>query len=420
MSLTLLSDFVDNYDLAFYTQVATLAEERCRKVLSESGIPAIITSRAKRPDRLLEKLKNRHKEKNYQTVDDIKKDLVDLSGVRIALYFPSQRREVELLLDQVFANANIKRLAGHTCESTLTEEEGQYRNEFAGYRATHLRLELGADRLSEDQQQYATSKIEIQVASLLMHAWSEVNHDLAYKTLNGALSIEEVRMLDGINGLMRTGEVMLGQLKASMETRIANQTRPFASQFEVGTFVQQYAPHDSANENYRVGSLSWLLYVLQQLKIDNSRALGAALDGWKSDQTNLTKYPIVHSIVGYLFETGKQSDDSLSSPLFLQSLNEKFKNKSETEQVSDLCHILAYACDPNTLGRASPGGHDEQLRNAGFLDPENPPKVSEDNVAEIKTSVLALWDRLAKHESVEARLALGIGRSRKAKQYWRK
>ncbi|KAF5024854.1 hypothetical protein F66182_3093 [Fusarium sp. NRRL 66182] len=420
MTFTLLSDFVDNYDLGFYTQVATLAEERCRKVLGESGIPAIITSRAKRSDRLLEKLKNRHKEKSYQTLDDIKNDLVDLSGVRIALYFPSQRREVELLLAQVFANVNVKRLAGHTCESNLTEESDQYHNEFAGYRATHLRLELGTDRLSDDQQIYATSKIEIQVASLLMHAWSEVNHDLAYKTLNGALSIEEVRMLDGINGLMRTGEVMLGQLKASMETRILNQTRAFASQFELGTFVQQHAPHDPTNDKYRVGSLSWLLYVLQQLKMDNPRSLGQALDGWKSDPKNLAKFPVVHSIVGYLFERESRNDNSHSSPLFLSTLNEKFKSKSEAKQVSDLCQILGYACDPELLGDLSLDGQDALLRKAGCLDPENPPTISEDNTAETQKAAVTLWNYLANHESVEAHLVLGIGRSRKAKSYWRK
>ncbi|RSM03122.1 hypothetical protein CDV31_010606 [Fusarium ambrosium] len=419
MARKLLTDFVDNYDQGFYTQVAEIAEERCRKVLTEGGIPAIITSRAKRPDRLLEKLKGRDNEKNYQTQEDIKKDLVDLAGVRIALYFPSQRREVELLMLKVFANVDVKRLAGHTCDSTLTEEDGQYRNEFAGYRATHLRLELGTDRLPEDQLKYAGSKIEIQVASLLMHAWSEVEHDLAYKTLNGALSVEEVRMLDGINGLMRTGEVMLGQLKASMETRIANQTRPFGTHFEVGTFLQQYAPHDPANEDYRVGSLSWLLYVLQQLKIDNPRALGAVLDNWKSDPTNLTKYPLVHSVVGYLFETNEQVEDPLSSPYSLQALNEKFKG-TETEQLSVLCRILAYACEPDTLGRVSLQGRDDLLRKAGVLTVGEEPNVSENDVKQVKEAVLDLWNWFATNESKEARLALGIGRSRGGKRAWRK
>ncbi|KAF4452088.1 flavin-binding monooxygenase [Fusarium austroafricanum] len=425
MPHTLLWDFINNYDLAFYTKVATLAEERCRQVLNENGIWTIVTSRAKRPDRLLPKLEKRHQEKNYQTMEDIQNDLIDLSGVRIALYFPSQQREVELLLAKVFTNVNVKRLAGHAGELTLAEKAGvgkieNYRNEFVGYRATHLRVQLGADSLPDDQQEYANSKIEIQIASILMHAWGEAHHDLAYKTFNGALSIDEIRMLDGINGLMRTGEVMLGQLKASMEIRIANETHSFTSHFELGAFVQQYIPHNIENERYRLGSLPWLLHVIQKLNIDSPRALAKALDSWKSDPVNLEKYPVVHSMTGYLFSSSKQRHNTISSPLFLPDLDEKFRDQTEAKQVSDICQILAYACDPEILGQLSLGGRDQQLRNAGYLSIDGPLKVTAKRVGDIKKQVVELWNHLANHELAEARLVLGIGRSRKAEHYWGK
>ena len=48
------------------------------------------------------------------------------------------------------------------------------------------------ESLDKTQQKYATARIEIQVASVLMHAWSEVEHDLVYKPLSGTLSEEEL------------------------------------------------------------------------------------------------------------------------------------------------------------------------------------------------------------------------------------
>ena len=37
---------------------------------------------------------------------------------------------------------------------------------------------------------------------MLMHAWSEVEHDLVYKPFSGNLSASELAILDEINGLV--------------------------------------------------------------------------------------------------------------------------------------------------------------------------------------------------------------------------
>jgi len=337
MASDLLHSFVEAYtrETAFYAKVASFAEERCRKTLGENGIPAIVTSRAKRPDRLLEKLKQRHAEKAYATTQEIYDDLFDLAGVRVALYFPGQEYQVVRLIQKAFEIVKIKPMGdsriqpvdnskakissveksvgdlapGNTlnvvnnlvAQSADDEEEVMpYRDQFPGYRAVHARVKLGTTSLPEDQTPYGTTLIEIQIASLLMHAWSEVNHDLAYKTLNGELSVDELRMLDGINGLVRTGEVLLNQLKASVDARIATQNRPFANMFELGAFVQSYAPYDPSDNKYRLGSLSSLLQVLRHLGIDKPTVLGTHLQEWAKDASNLKRYPLTNSILDHL------------------------------------------------------------------------------------------------------------------------
>ena len=65
------------------------------------------------------------------------------------------------------------------------------------------------------EKRYCRARIEIQVASVLMHAWSEVEHDLIYKPLQGTLSKEELAILDELNGLVLAGEIALERLQAA-------------------------------------------------------------------------------------------------------------------------------------------------------------------------------------------------------------
>ncbi|KAK7432108.1 hypothetical protein QQZ08_001398 [Neonectria magnoliae] len=199
----------------------------------------------------------------------------------------------------------------------ISSTDTPYTNEFAGYRATHLRVELGSKDPSIDIQ-YTTTMIEIQVASLLMHAWSEVNHDLAYKTLNGTPSDGELRILDGINGLVCTGEVLLGS-PSSLE------------------------PH---------------------------------LQRWNKESTKPIQYPVVLSILNFIFNVvhDQQTVDPLVAPYLKANLNEKFSAANRTEQLVYLLYILKYAStfDFNPKGLRDdapsefPQAHDT-LKDKGLL-----------------------------------------------------
>lgn len=83
-----------------------------------------------------------------------------------------------------------------------------------------------------------------QVASVLMHAWSEVEHDLVYKPCRGQLSIEELQILDEINGLVLSGEIALERLKSAINkrTKINNE---ITNQFELTNFLL-----NSIDKNY--------------------------------------------------------------------------------------------------------------------------------------------------------------------------
>jgi ppGpp synthetase/RelA/SpoT-type nucleotidyltranferase len=110
----LIQSFVARYrrEYDFYYEVARLVAQRCEELSAENGIRGIVTFRAKRPDRLEAKLSRRDEDKHYQSEEDIRSDIVDLSGVRIALYFPSDRTKIAALLSEAFVVDEVKEYRG--------------------------------------------------------------------------------------------------------------------------------------------------------------------------------------------------------------------------------------------------------------------------------------------------------------------
>jgi ppGpp synthetase/RelA/SpoT-type nucleotidyltranferase len=93
------------------------------------------------------------------------------------------------------------------------EAAAQYKKRFSGYLPTHHRVYLREFSMNEAEKRYASALIEVQGASVLTHAWAEVEHELVYKPQQGSLSYDEYSILDQINGLVVAGELALEQLQ---------------------------------------------------------------------------------------------------------------------------------------------------------------------------------------------------------------
>ena len=201
--MSTISQFIENYkqNILHYESVGRLTEDLLSEALSAAGIRAIVTSRIKHPNRLLSKVmeRNKHRALPYQTIQEIYDDIADLIGLRVSLYFPGDRKNVDQVICDLFQVSEIRQFPIHTASYT-------FHRRFPGYCATHYRVFV-----------QNSVRIEIQVASVLMHAWSEVEHDLVYKPTQGELSDEELSILDELNGLVLTGEIALERLqKAGM------------------------------------------------------------------------------------------------------------------------------------------------------------------------------------------------------------
>lgn len=214
--MSVIDNFIKQYEKEydFYKQLARIGHEVLEDEIINRGIKAIISNRAKRIDRLKEKVIQRNQKINYKSKRAIEKDIVDLAGIRVALYFPSEREIVGQVIEELFE-----------IEETKTFPENPHKpkhnKRFSGYWATHYRVRL--KKTEEIDKRFTNTVFEIQVASVLMHAWSEVEHDLVYKPFSGKLTDEELSILDEINGLVLTGEIALGRLQKAITERTKQQ-----------------------------------------------------------------------------------------------------------------------------------------------------------------------------------------------------
>jgi putative GTP pyrophosphokinase len=99
-------------------------------------------------------------------------DITDLAGVRVITFFPRTVEEVCRCITEEF---EMVERVDHTA-SALQEER-------LGYQSVHLLVKLASNRtrLSE-YRKFDGLLAEIQVRTIMQHAWAEIEHDIRYKS----------------------------------------------------------------------------------------------------------------------------------------------------------------------------------------------------------------------------------------------
>ncbi len=257
-----ITEFVETFSKnhADYESLCTAAETRLKALMAHKGIMALVNARVKDPRRLERKLCMRDKDRQipYQTPEEIFEDIPDLIGARIALYFPGDIPRVEEGLKESFTVLKTKVFpepVGVQSEFTAYKRRrypGYDNRRFDGYCAVHYRIRF--DRQPPQLPHPIT--IEIQTASVLMHAWAEVEHDLAYKEMMGKVTQEEYACLDEINGLVMAGEIALNRLNQLSRSRIQS-TQTFDTHYTMATYLSNWLK-GSAHADHPLGEVKAL------------------------------------------------------------------------------------------------------------------------------------------------------------------
>lgn len=122
-----------------------------------------ISGRLKTLESLMEKVER----KSYSNPFD---DNEDFCGIRIIVYYPKDINEVQKIVDKEF-----------DVQTSFDKGDQLEVNEF-GYRSKHSVVKVKKEWLSAPNYRGLEDiKVEIQVRTILMHAWAEIEHKLAYK-----------------------------------------------------------------------------------------------------------------------------------------------------------------------------------------------------------------------------------------------
>ncbi|KAI0402996.1 hypothetical protein F4802DRAFT_327140 [Xylaria palmicola] len=231
-----------------YDELMRLTREKCERILDDMFIKGVVQGRTKKADSLATTLRDLKNEARTTASDDPNEtpnfkdwvlrgesiwehpDMGDLVGIRIGLYFPDdvlrvvQRIEEEFDRKWLFGtvmggrqpiqsrNVDIQSHANgpwHSLGPGGTAEHWEH----YGYKSWQVVVEWPSPL-----EGIELPRVEIQVGTVVMQAWAEVQHNIIYKRSPFVLATPTMRrMIDGINGLAITTEIMLKQLERDLE-----------------------------------------------------------------------------------------------------------------------------------------------------------------------------------------------------------
>jgi ppGpp synthetase/RelA/SpoT-type nucleotidyltranferase len=319
--MSIVEEFLEHYnrEIDHFSAVARAVRTRLKIALDAHGVRAIVTSRAKDVRGLRDKVVKRNALKNYSSVKLIYEDLIDLAGVRVALYFPAERDKVAAIIEELFQQVRKSK--------KFPEPKKRAGKRFWGYVATHYLVRLKPEDDSQNDNRYVGTNVEVQVASVLMHAWAEVEHDLEYKPESGEISEEESSILDEVNGLVLTGELALERLQKAIQRRVGKEGAEFHNQFELASYLSQRAQKEGMDEK-DVGRVDALLIGLQLLKLATPTKLQGLFGGFTDDERSR---PLADVLIDRLIaRTGKRDGQKLVDALS-PVLADKYSSGGRTE-----------------------------------------------------------------------------------------
>jgi ppGpp synthetase/RelA/SpoT-type nucleotidyltranferase len=182
---------------AMELQAAEL-QRRLSRLLDESGIPVHdISARVKTPASLVQKASR--PDRIYNSLEDI----TDVVGLRVVTYFEDNIEHVAHLIEKHFA-VDWER----SIDKRLHGDPSRF-----GYRSLHYvcRLTASSDTLIEK------FPFEIQIRTILQHAWAEIEHDLGYKYPE-AVPQPVRRRFSRLAGLLEIADAEFVELRKTMES----------------------------------------------------------------------------------------------------------------------------------------------------------------------------------------------------------
>lgn len=173
-------------------------------LLRENNIPYLsINYRIKDSDSFIGKIER----KKYKSPFD---EIEDICGLRIICYYQSDVLRIKEVIEKEFA----------VIENENKEENLEF-DQF-GYRSMHFIVKIKDNWLQAPNYRGLDSlKAEIQVRTILMHAWAEIEHKLAYKSKT-QIPKDFRRKLSRISAKLEESDEQFEDLKNQIDKNISS------------------------------------------------------------------------------------------------------------------------------------------------------------------------------------------------------
>ena len=147
----------------------------------------------------VESLQGKVKRKNYSNLAEI----TDLCGIRIITYFSDDVDRIAELISQEF-EVDV--------ENTIDKRKSEDPTKF-GYVSLHYVVSLKEENSSSIlYRKFENIKLEIQIRTVMQHAWAEIEHDLGYKSKED-IPDQYRRQFSRLAGLIELADENFLQLK---------------------------------------------------------------------------------------------------------------------------------------------------------------------------------------------------------------
>jgi putative GTP pyrophosphokinase len=192
-----------------YDTQHTLYSEFCERVhvlleqlLKNSAISVhSITARMKTRESCLKKVAK--KGASYSTIGDI----TDIAGIRVIAYFSDQVDEIAKMIKNEF-DVDIK----NSIDKRAILDPDRF-----CYLSLHYVVSLSSARCAFPEYNTFTGlKAEIQIRSILQHAWAEIEHDLGYKT-SGEVPRSARRQFARLAGLLELADDEFVKIRSDLD-----------------------------------------------------------------------------------------------------------------------------------------------------------------------------------------------------------
>lgn len=328
-----------------------------REIISEAGLAFDnVTARVKSFRSLRQKALRRNDDGTY-VYPDPWVDVHDIIGVRITTYHST---EIPAIMDALGDSVEILRTINKTAETRISGR--------LGYGSQHLICRVSSASPAE-LSPYADMKFEVQLRTVLQHAWAEFEHDIRYKAPEGATDPRIDRAFALAAGLIELADQQFDEVVAVLEESTPEDSPAPAAANGVGTDEAADTSARAAADDI-VLTEETLPGVLTMLLPDSPRSKSEHYD-WAEELLKLNGI----STVGKLRE--------LLNPRRLSAVNKAMKYRFTPGHVRIIDDLLLAARGAQHIEATANTGHSprrrpprlrsrlQQLAEAGALEEPN-------------------------------------------------